>query len=207
MAGVQPAPPGPAQPAQVYYRDYFANVGNDVFGGNYVDVLAPYNIPAAVAPAHTPAQCRQLAFHAQGQGVPTAFLLQHDTDNRLHLYLQLDRTTPCMGMVATSWENRTFLGKEELHHNSHLMVKFDNDYWQRSNAFFSTDDAAIDNALTADPNAETVGLFTAADAGAAQYRTRSTCFVPPAYVGLFLAAPLTPRQAWTTVKAQIVADG
>ena len=170
MAAIPPASPGPVRPTLVYYRDYFADTSNDVFGGNYADALAPYNVPAAVAAPHTSAQCRQLVFDAQGQGVPTAFLLQHNDDNKLHLYLQLDRVTACMGMAATGWEDHTFLGKGELHHNSHMMVEFENDYWLRSNAYYSVDNAAIDNALTTDPNAAVVGPFGAADAGAVQYR-------------------------------------
>ena len=139
--------------------------------------------------------------------MPTAFLLQYNTDNKIHFYLQLDRVTPRMGLAAIGWEDRTFLRKGELHHNSRIIVEFINDYWNRTNAYYSADNATIDSALTADPNAQVVGPFVAADAGAVQLRTRTTCFVPPTYVNLFLAAPLTPRAAWESVKAQIVADG
>ena len=34
-----------------------------------------------------------------------------------------------------------------------------------------------------------------------------TVIVPPAYVHLFLTAPLLPSQAWVLVRAQIIADG
>ena len=70
---------------------------------------------------------------------------------------------------------------------------------------YTGDDATIDNAHTAD--AQVLGPFVAGDAGTVQRRVRFTVVVPPAYVPLFLAAPLMPRQAWETVRAQIIADG
>ena len=66
--------------------------------------------------------------------MPTAFPLQHDTDNKIHLYLQLDRIIPRMGLAATGWEDRTFLGKGELYHNSQIIVEFINPYWNCTNA-------------------------------------------------------------------------
>ena len=208
MAHAPPAlPAGPVRPTLVHYRDLFADAATDVFNGRYADAMAPYNIPVGAAASHSPQECRRLMFDARTQGVPTALLLQHSDDNKLHIYLQVDHVTTRLGMAATGWENRTFLGKGDLHHNQHVMVEFDNDYWNRTAIYYSGDDAAIDNSLTADPNAQVLGPWTAADAGAIQTRTRSTCYVPPAYVNLFLAGPLTPRQAWESVRAQIVADG
>ena len=208
MAHAPPAlPAGPVRPTLVHYRDLFADASTDVFNGRYADAMAPYNIPAGAAATHSPQECRRLMFDARAQGVPTALLLQHNDDNKLHIYLQVDHVTTRLGMAATGWEDRTFLGKGDLHHNQHVLVEFENDYWNRTAVYYSGNDAAIDNGLTADPNAQALGPWTAADAGAIQIRSRSTVFVPPSYVNLFLAAPLTPRQAWETVRAQIVADG
>ena len=69
------------------------------------------------------------------------------------------------------------------------------------------DDVTIDNALTADTDAQVLGPFNASDAGTVQRRVRYTVVVLPAYVPLFLTAPLSPRQAWELVRAQIVAYG
>lgn len=110
-------------------------------------------------------------------------------------------------MAATGWENRTFLGKGELRHNQHVMVVFDFSYWSLTAAVNTGDDATIDNALTADTDAQVLGPYNASDAGTVQRRARHTVVVPPAYVPLFLTAPPPPRQAWELVRAQIVVDG
>ena len=88
------------------------------------------------------------------------------------------------------------------------MVEFQNAYWNLTAAVYTGDDVTIDNALTADADADiqVLGPFVAGDAGTVR-RFRCTVVVPPAYVTLFLAAPLMPRQAWETVRAQIIADG
>ena len=94
MAAHVPAAAGHVRPPTVYYRDYFTDANNDVFGGDYTVQLKPYVMPIGVTPAHSPQDCRTLAFDARSQGVPTAFLLQHKDDNKLHIYIQLDRITP-----------------------------------------------------------------------------------------------------------------
>ena len=104
-------------------------------------------------------------------------------------------------MAATGWENCTFLGKGELRHNQHVMVEFEDSYWSLTAAVNTGDDATIDNALTADTDAQVLGPFNASDAGTVQRRARYTVVVPPAYVPLFLTAPLSPRQAWELVRA------
>ena len=51
-----------------------------------------------------------------------------------------------------------------------------------------------------------LGPFVDTDADTKLIRYRRTCYVPPCYVPLFLAGPLTPRDAWNVVKDQIDAD-
>ena len=86
------------------------------------------------------------------------------------------------------------------------MVEFEDSYWNLTTGVNTGVDATIDNALTADTNAQVLGPF-AGDAGTVQRRAHHTVVVPPAYVPLFLTAPLPPRQACELVRAQIVADG
>jgi len=96
-----PAAARPVCPSTVYYRNYFTNANNDVFGVEYTALLKPYVTPIDVTPAHNPQDCRTLAFDARSEGVPTAFLLQHNDGNKLRIYLQLGRVTARMGMAAT----------------------------------------------------------------------------------------------------------
>jgi len=98
---VSAATAGPARPSTVFYRDHCTDANNNVFGGEYIALLAPYVNSIGIALAHNPQHCRTLAFDARSQGVPTAFMLQHNEGNKLHIYLQLDRVTAKMGMATT----------------------------------------------------------------------------------------------------------
>ena len=198
-------PPTPGSAPLVYYRDYFSDASNDPFNGDYTAVLAPYGVPAADAMA--PADLRNLAFNSRSQNVPTAFLLQHDDDGLLHIYLQLDRFNSRMGLPPTAWDNRNFIGKGDLHHNNHITVEWQNDYFNQSNQIRVPSTEVIDGAYAADANANILGPYVVADAGTEVIRVRRTCYVPPAYVPLFLAHPLSPRDAWLAVQAQVVIDG
>lgn len=196
--------PGPVQATTVYYRDYFSDNSKDVFNGDYTSILEPYAVPTANAmPA---AEVRQLAFNCRAQDIPTAFLLQHNDDSKLHIYIQLDRFHPRAGLPATNWDSRSFIAKGELHHNSHIMVEFRDDYFNQTNIIRAPNVATINAAYAANVASNLLGPYTANDAGVDTIRARRSCFVPPAYVPLFLANPLSPREAWNVVYAQIVTD-
>ena len=171
------AHPGPAQVTNVYYRDYFADASKDVFNGDYTNILAPYAVPAANAAL--PNAVRQLAFNSRAQNIPTAFILQHNDDDLIHVYIQLDRFHPRAGLPVTAWDDRSFIAKGELHHNSHIMVGFRDDYFGRSNNVHAPTAATINAAYAADVNTIMVGPYNAADAGVEVLRARLTCFVPP----------------------------
>ena len=202
MAALPPphlAVPAPIPPA--LYRDYFNDPAHDVFLGEYTEVLAPY------APGHhTPEVVRTLACNSRSQQVPTAFILMHTTDLKLHVYVQLDKFNPRMGLPATEWDDRMFIGKGELFNNNQVLVEWDSDYFRQGNNTRVLTATEISNQYAADPNANILGPYTNADADTANVVCRRTCFVPPPYVGLFLGGPLTPREAWDVVYTQIVND-
>ena len=198
------AQPGPAQATTVFYRDYFADGSKDVFNGDYTNILEPYAVPAANA--MPPNEVRQLAFNCRHQNIPTAFILHHNDDQRIHVYIQLDRFHRRAGLPATAWDDSSFIAKGELHHNSHIMVNFRDDYFVRCGNVHAPTDATINAAYAADANANMLGPYNANDAGVTVLRARHTCFVPPVYVPLFLTNSLTPREAWEIVQTQIVTD-
>ena len=86
---LNPPQQGPAQVTNVYYHDFFADASNDPFNGEYTNALLPYQVPATNA--MPPADVTALAVNCQLQRVPTAFLLLHDDNNLLHIYLQLEK--------------------------------------------------------------------------------------------------------------------
>ena len=187
-----PAPPAinPPPNPPVLYRDFFSDAANDPFNGNYTDCLAPYAVPAVGALAAN--VVRTLATTCRSQNVPTAYILQHDNDLALHIYVQLDKFHFRMGLPATPWDDGLFIGKGELHHNQQIMVEFRNDYFNQTNQVLVPTAAVIDNALAADADATSVGPYNNEDAGTEPLRVRRTCYVPPAYVPLFLAGPTSP---------------
>ncbi len=203
-AGVPPPLPVPAAPTpSVYYRDFFNDATNDPFNGHYTDVLADY---ACTAGAIRPQALRDLIANARLQNVPTAFLLQHEDDKCLHIYLQLERFEPRMGLPASQWDNLMFASKGELRFNNHQTVLFDNDNFNQTGFLRVPTPNLIDTELAADPHVRLLGPYVHGDADTELVRCRRTCFVPAPYVALFLAHPLSPREAWNQVRAQIVTD-
>ena len=120
-----------AVPPTVYYRGFFADAANDPFNGHYAAALQPYLITGHGVPA--PQQIRNIVANARTQNVPTAFVLQHEDDKKLHIYLQLDRMEPRMGLPATTWDNNIYALKGELRFNHHQTVHFDNDNFNQTN--------------------------------------------------------------------------
>ena len=201
-----PAIVPPAAPSAVFYRDFFADGSNDPFAGEYTAALAPYLITGGGA-ALTPANVRDLIANARLQGTPTAFLLQHEDDHKLHIYVQLERFDRRMGLPVTPYDGNMYASKGELRRNQHQTVHFEDDRFNQTANMRIPTANLVDAEIAAAPNADILGPYNAGDADTEVIRTRFTCFVPAPYVSLFLAKPLTPREAWDTVRGQIVTDG
>ena len=202
-AGVAPAQAVASQT----YRDYFAQPEHDPFSGDYTEVLAPYRIPLANQNVPTPAAVQTLSLDCSSQNVPTAFLLQHD-DGMLHIYLQLAKFHTRMGLPATIWDDQMYIQKGELYHNQSQMVTWSPAYFRQVTAAIRVSTReAIATAYAGDQDAVYLGPFADGEAGTELIRIRRTCYVPPAYVAMFLDGPLNPRTAWETVVQHIYAEG
>ena len=201
-----PAAP-PAAPFRASYVDFFADATKDPFHGQYAAAMAPYDVPLLNNPATmAPEQLRSLVIGARAQRVPTAFLLMHD--DRLHVYLQADKFHPRLGLPDTPWDDLIYAQKGDLHRNQAVLIEWKSDYFRQVNQQLLVPTAAtIDTVLAAQPEAELLGPYAQAEAGTELIKVRRTCFVPPRYVPMFLAGPLTPREAWERVRGQIVTEG
>ena len=167
-------------------------------------MLQSYGVLLANHNVLSPAEVQQLALSGQTQRVPSAFLLQL-SDGRLHIFLQVARFDARMGLPTTPWDNRLYVQKGELFHNQSQLVTWESNYFHQANASLQAQTAAaIDTSLAGDPAAVYLGPHDPADADTELIHYRKTCYVPPAYVPLFLASPLTTRQAWESCHAQIV---
>lgn len=197
-------PPGLA--FQASYADYFNDASHDTFQGQYAAVLAPYDVPLQNVPAAvTPEAIRTLVIGARAQRVPTAFLLLHD--DRLHVYLQVDKFHTRLGLPPTPWDDLMFAQKGDLYRNQAVLVEWKADYFhQLPQQVLVPTPATIDTILAAQPDVTLLGPYAQGEAGTELVKVRRTCFVPPKYVPLFLGSPLTPREAWERVRGQIVVD-
>ena len=188
------------------YHVYFSDTANDPFRGNYLAALSDYLVPLVNNNVTTPAVVRERACASITQGLPSAFLLQHP-DNTIHIYLQLSRFSTRLGLPATPWDDHMYVQKGDLHHNQSVIVRWLDEYFHQVNVQIRVPtSASLDTLLAADQQVQCFGPFTENDADTELIRVRRTCYVPPAYVPLFLASSLSPRQAWDLVRGQIVVD-
>ena len=107
-----------------------------------------------------------------------------------------------MGLPSTPWDGRVFVVKGESNHNQQMIVEFQNDCFDVTPSARIPYPGLIDTACAADVSAITLGPFATGYADTSIFRTRCTCYVPPVYVPLFIAGPLTSRQAWEVVRAK-----
>jgi hypothetical protein len=205
MAAPLPPAIGPAVVPVALYRNFFSDAANDPFNGDYAACLAPYAVPTATA--LTAEEVFALAINCRSQNVPTAFIIQHEDTMDLHIYTQLDHFYPRMGLPTTPWDDLSFISKGELHHNQQVLVQWEDDYFTPTQQLRLPSVALLDAEHANNPNLVNLGPYTAHDADTESMRVRHTCYVPPAYVPLFLSGPITPHHAWTTVRAQIETDG
>ena len=128
-------------------------------------------------------------------------------DGKLHVFLQLSKFSAQMGLPATSWDDQMYAQKGELYYNHAQTITWLPDYFNQVRGQLRVGiSATTDNALAGDPNANHLGPYILTDADTECICFRHTCHVPLVYVPLSLAGPMTPWEAWFTIKAQIDTD-
>ncbi|CAK9046738.1 CvfB_WH domain-containing protein (Fragment), partial [Durusdinium trenchii] len=197
----------PVTAFQAFYSSFFADASHDVFNGDYTSAMLPYDVPLqGNANLLSPEQVKTLVVGARAQRVPTAFLLYHG--GRLHIYLQVDKFHPRLGMPPSPWDDKLFAQKGDLHRNQAVLVEWKSEYFHQLNQQLLVPmPGTIDAILAGQPDVELLGPYAQGEAGTELIKVRRTCFVPPKYIGMFLGEPLTPREAWERVRGQIVIDG
>ena len=98
--------------------------------------------------------------------------------------------------------------KGELYHNQSQMVTWNTAYFcQVNGAIRVLTREAIDTAYAGDCKAVYLGLFADDKAGTELIHIGRTCYVPPAYVPMFLEGPMNPRTVWEMVVHHITPRG
>ena len=165
----------------------------------YALAIQPNNPP-------TPATLQNFACNARsgGQVIPTAFLLM--PNGRIHCYHSLSKFHNRLGLAASPWDDQMFVTKGELFENTPTTTFWLPEYFHQLQAQHLVAMAAtLTTALAANPALETTGPYANGDQGTELVRVRRAMFLPPKYV-LMMLDPLTPRQAWERLYAQIEVD-
>ena len=112
-----------------------------------------------------------------------------------------------MGVAATQWDGRAFVAKGDFVHGMLPVVEFPATAFHLQNQVRVATAAAIDQFFTANANATALGPFAAGDADTEVIRPRTCMFVPPTLISILLSTPLTPREAWTRLRGELVRQG
>ena len=204
--GGAPVLPMPA-PFLHSYVNYLNDASNDLYANladGYTAPLAPFDIDTNNGNNNLqPAAVRNLILNAQ-KAVP--LLLLHN--NRVHVYLQPSRFEPQLHLGATNWDNNMYITKGDLHNNQAVTANWADQHFHQINATMATPTInTVVNTLAADNNLAAFGPYANNDPGTEAIRVRYACFCPAPYAAMLISTPLTPRTAWETVYAQVVADG
>ena len=175
-------------PALCSYKEFYSNVDNDPYNGNYNSLLTPYITNIAGGATHTPMQVAEMVYSASQHHLPTAFLVVGE-DSRLHAYHRVTKFSPRLGLPATIWDGEAFATSGDLFRNSPVAVDWDNNRFHQTAGniqvpLAATIDTAIADATLAAP-VTMFGPYAASDAGSEPVRGRMCCFLPPKYVGIW----------------------
>lgn len=113
-----------------------------------------------------------------------------------------------MGLPVTQWDEQMYCQQEELYWNQSQVVTWNAAYFRQVNAAIRVPTRDTVNTLYAgDNNAVYLGPYQDGDAGTEVVQIWRTCYVLPAYFGMFLEGPMNPRETWEMVVHHIYAQG
>ena len=199
-----PILPVPASRNQSYV-DYLNDISNDPYRDlptGYTDIMDVFAIGLNNQIALPPAEVQSLVLSAEGS---MPLLLLHD--GFIHCYLQPTQFRRRIGLPATSWDNRMFVTKGNLHNNQPITANWSSEYFHQVPAqILSPTVVTIQTAFAADPLQLMMGPYGQGDQGTELLRVRRTCYCPGAYAALILDTPVTPRTAFNLIYGQLSVD-
>jgi hypothetical protein len=191
------------------FTEYYADASQDEFNRQYGAVM---NVFASVPGGPTPAQIRELAVNDPREsslGYATLVVPAHAPASAGLIYAihTVAKFTPRLGQPATQWDDRIFgsIG-EVVAHQIPTTVELPATAFTRQNGgnlYRVGHPVRMTAMFGADPNLALLGEFTNFDAGTELVQTRNIVPIPHRYMRFFVAGPLTPRQAWELVSADV----
>ncbi len=187
-----------AAPARNYsYGTYFSQT--DPFQGDYSNLLRDYSVPPGGGDGPAPADVRTLACGAQAAGIATGFF--DVTENKVSVYIQLDRVVSQLGQAPSSWLGTIIAQLGDLISNQAVLVELSDNLWNRGPVVRVGSHTLVETALNGDADLQYMGPFNDDDADTELVRTRRICPIPPVFLEgiLALGRNASPRQVWAYV--------
>ena len=148
----------------------------------------------------------------QSEENPQAYLLlctdgPNDQIGRLKCFHRVAKFSSRMGHAPSQWDDRVFAFHGDLVGQQITTIEWPvNAFHQGPSIVRVPTLDVLDQFLAANPNDDLIGPFQNNDAGTELVKVRRSMYVPPAYVHLLLATPLTPREAYLRLGGAIRGD-
>jgi hypothetical protein len=191
------------------FLEYYSDASQDEFNRQYGAVM---NVFESVPGGPTPAQIRELAVNDPREsslGFATLVVPAHAPASAGMIYAihTVSKFTTRLGQPATQWDDRIFgsIG-DVVAHQIPITVEIPATSFARHNNgnLYRVGHPILMAAMFgADPNLELLGEFHNFDAGTELVQSRNMVPIPHRYMRFFIAGPLTPRQAWELISADV----
>lgn len=203
----QPPPP------VTTYRQFYSDPSNDPYP-NYTDLLEAFVIdPANTQQSPQPAATLASITTSASAGDPNALLVLHADDDQnpgatvghIRCYHRVTKYSTRLGMPPTQWDDLAFaFSGDYINTEPPQTVKVPTNYLHLAAQVRVPSPAAIDQFFANNPDAQSLGPFTANDADTEIVRVRHSVLLPPVYVPLILEDTMTPRAAWERIRGEMV---
>ena len=222
-AQAPPAPQAPHPPLQggiipvVGHLDYmsrYQDTQHDPYAQAYGDLMDVFAVPPQ-GPAPPPALLTSQVGDNTVDGTPSAFLLLVEDPSdplqpgQVMCFHRITKFPARLGQ-RTPWDNQYFAFSANNHGPQITTVIWRSDFLAQANngaLIRVPTEVQADAECGVIPAPDMLGPYNNNDAGTETIRTRRAMLVPPLYIRLFLATPLTPIEAYRRFRATSLANG
>jgi hypothetical protein len=189
------------------FLDFYSDASRDEFNRQYATVMAVFeSVPGGI----TPQQIRELVVNNPREsslGFAVLVLPTPAHQGLIYAIHSLSKFATRLGQPATQWDDRIFGSVGEVVANQNpITVELPDTAFSRQgggNLFRVGHAQRMAAMFGADPTLQLLGEFTNYDAGTELIQSRNLVPIPHRYMRHFVTGPLTPRQAWEIVCADI----